>query len=49
MVNIGGRFCGEGGYGVIINGRTPEPDDIGLRSEAMVQYSRRENKEWGAA
>lgn len=44
MVNIGGRFCGEGGYDVIINGTTPELDDMGLRSEAMAQYSMREDK-----
>jgi hypothetical protein len=48
-VNISDRFCEEDGYGVIINGRMPGLDDIGLRSEAMVQYSMRENEEWRVA
>ena len=48
-VNISDRFCEKEEYGVIIKGRTPGLDDLGLPLGAMVQYSMRENEEWRAA
>ena len=48
-VNIKDRLCEVEESGVIINGRTPGLDDLGIPLVAMIQYSLPENEEWRAA